>query len=463
MLRTEQLSYHYLGEQRGLDPLSLAIAPGEMVLVSGPSGCGKSTLARCLSGLIPHLYKGHLQGQVWVDTLATHDTPLWQLSEHVGLVFQNPASQMLASTVEDEILFGLENLGLPRDTIRDRLEETLVQFGLSDLIARSPLALSGGEQQKVALAATMARRPPTLVLDEPLSMLDATSVEELVAHLDGLTRNGTTVVVCEHRIEPFSAQQDSRTIELGNGPCRALNIDATTFPVDDGEPFALEVSGLGAQLAGRNVLHDLSFSVESGQIVVIVGRNGVGKTTLLRALVGLQRHSGTATVGGRPPDLAMVFQNPDWQLFNATVRDEILFKIPAPDMARYRWLLDVLGLCDHENAQPLLLSEGQKKRVALATALMRTPRHGVLLDEPSLGQDAEHKARLMRLARALAGAGRLVIMTTHDLSLAARADRLLLLGEDGLAADGPPEKIWHDRSAWDRIGLNVPQWAQEAA
>ncbi|MBN1581319.1 MAG: ATP-binding cassette domain-containing protein [Anaerolineae bacterium] len=462
MLRTEQLSYHYLGEQHGLDPLSLAIAPGEMVLVSGPSGCGKSTLARCLSGLIPHLYKGHLQGQVWVDTLATHNTPLWRLSEHVGLVFQNPASQMLASTVEDEILFGLENLGLPRRTIADRLEETLCQFGLDNLVARSPLALSGGEQQKVALAATMARRPPTLVLDEPLSMLDATAAEELVTHLDGLAENGTTIVVCEHRTEPFAASPGLRAVELGNGVCDTRDIDATAFPVGGGEPFALEVSGLGVQLAGRSILHDLSFSVESGQIVAIIGRNGVGKTTLLRALAGLQRHSGTATVGGRQPDLALVFQNPDWQLFSATVRDEILFKIPNPDMARYRWLLDVLGLCDHENAQPLLLSEGQKKRVALATALMRTPRHGVLLDEPSLGQDAEHKTKLVRLARALAKAGRLVIITTHDLSLARHADRLMLLDRDGLVADGPTEKIWDDRSAWGRIGLHVPQWALEA-
>jgi energy-coupling factor transport system ATP-binding protein len=415
-----------------------------------------------LSGLIPHLYKGQFEGKVWINNLFSSDTPLWQLSEHVGLVFQNPASQMLASTVEDEILFGLENLGLSRKTIRVRLEETLAQFGLSDFVARSPLALSGGEQQKVALAATMARRPPALVLDEPLSMLDAAASEELVAHLDGLAQNGTTVLVCEHRSAPFSGRPELRTVKLGNGTCAVPDMDAAAFPADDGDPFSLHISRLGVQLAGRSVLHDLSFSVKSGQIVAIVGRNGVGKTTLLRALAGLQRHSGTATINGRRPDLALVFQNPDWQLFNATVRDEILFKIPAPDMVRYRWLLDVLGLCDHEHAQPLLLSEGQKKRVALATALMRMPRHGVLLDEPSLGQDAEHKARLIRLARSLAGAGRMVIMTTHDLSLAARADRVLLLGPDGLVADGPPKEIWYDESAWDRIGLHVPQWAQEA-
>jgi energy-coupling factor transport system ATP-binding protein len=488
ILRTEQVSYRYLGDEHGLDPVSLKIQPGEMMLVNGPSGCGKSTLARCLSGLIPHLYRGRLHGQVWIDNLLTTGTPLWRLSEHVGLVFQNPASQMLGSTVEDEIVFGLENLGLPRDEVRDRLEETLAQFGLRDLCTRSPFALSGGEQQKVALAATMARRPPALVLDEPLSMLDVTAAEGLVAHLDRLAQKGTTIVICEHRVEPFSNVPGRRTVHLPLGPAcqippmpgsgnpektksyrtgshsgerRSHFIDMTAFPIDDTGPFTLCVSRLSVRLGQRDILHDLSFSLQGGQIVAIVGRNGVGKTTLMRAVAGLQRHSGTVTVDGKRPDVGMVFQNPDWQLFNPTVRDEILFKIAKPDLVRYRWLLDALGLYNHENAQPLLLSEGQKKRVALATALVRTPRHGVLLDEPSLGQDAQHKTRLMRLARALADAGRLVIMTTHDLWLTARADRVLLLGQEGLVADGPPSEVLHNAPAWTRIGLHVPWWVQE--
>jgi energy-coupling factor transport system ATP-binding protein len=224
----------------------------------------------------------------------------------------------------------------------------------------------------------------------------------------------------------------------------------------------LRASHLGVRLGGRTVLDDLGLRLPGGQVVAIVGRNGVGKTTLLRALCGLQPHQGTVLADGGRPDLAMVFQDPDTQLFNATVRDEILFKIPHPDEGWYRWLIDVLGLCDYEDTPPLLLSEGEKKRVALAIALMRRPAHGLLLDEPALGQDAAHKAQLMRLARALARSGRLVLMTTHDLALAAQADRMLLMTRAGFVADGPPDQVLADAGAWKRAGLIVPDWLPEA-
>jgi energy-coupling factor transporter ATP-binding protein EcfA2 len=202
----------------------------------------------------------------------------------------------------------------------------------------------------------------------------------------------------------------------------------------------------------------------------------VGKTTLLRALAGLQKHSGRMSVdrpgetGGQRPRLGMVFQNPNLQLFSPTVRQEVLYCDPScagvePDMARYSWLIDALGLEDYQGTLPLLLSEGEKKRVALATVLMRDHAHGVLLDEPTLGQDDRHRAMLVRLARALADAGQLVVLSTHDLLLAARADRLMLLGSDGvgrayIVADGPPARVLDDAGAWSDAGLLVPDWVR---
>jgi cobalt/nickel transport system ATP-binding protein len=165
-------------------------------------------------------------------------------------------------------------------------------------------------------------------------------------------------------------------------------------------------------------------------------------------------------MNGPRPDLGLVFQNADLQLFNATVRDEVLFRVPEPDMALYEWLLAALGLARYEEVPPLLLSEGEKKRVALATVLVRQPRHGVLLDEPSLGQDAAHKATLIRLARALADAGQLVILTTHDLPLAAQADRLALMSPDGFVREGPPAEVLADDAAWAQVGLSVPEWVR---
>jgi energy-coupling factor transporter ATP-binding protein EcfA2 len=154
----------------------------------------------------------------------------------------------------------------------------------------------------------------------------------------------------------------------------------------------------------------------------------------------------------------MVFQNPDLQLFNGTVREEVLYRIGDPHMDRYSWLMDMLGLSRYDQMPPLLLSEGEKKRLALAMTLMRGPRHGVLLDEPALGQDATHKEILMRLAHALANAGQLVVLTTHDLALAAQADRLLILGQDGFVADGPPGEVLRGEAPWVQVGLCVPDW-----
>ena len=458
IVRAKAVAYRYPQHNHGLMPLSLRLEPGERLLVAGPSGCGKSTLARCLTGLIPHLYHGALEGEVWLDGQRTTDAPLWQLAERAGLVFQNPAAQMLAHSVEEEIVFGLENLGLPHKTISERMEATLARFGLVAMRDRSPQTLSGGEQQKLALAAITARQPPVLVLDEPLSMLDGTAATELVSHLAQMANAGTTIVACEHREEYLQAVPGLRTLRLGGPMPKEIEVPALRQRFGEAPAHRLQVDGLAVSLGGRPILRDLDFALEAGQVVAVVGRNGVGKTTLLRSLAGLQKHGGSVKLNGSQPDLGLVFQNADLQLFNASVREEILFRIPEPDLELYEWLLAALDLARYEQVPPLLLSEGEKKRVALATVLMRQPRHGVLLDEPSLGQDTAHKAMLIRLARALAGAGQLVILTTHDLPLAAQADRLLLLGPDGFGADGPPAEVLRDDAAWARLGLSVPAW-----
>ncbi|MCB9445935.1 MAG: ATP-binding cassette domain-containing protein [Ardenticatenaceae bacterium] len=457
LLTAIDLTYHYPQNGRGLPPVSLSVEPGEALLISGPSGCGKSTLARCLTGFIPHLYHGEMRGEVWLNGQRTTEVPLWQLSESAGLLFQNPAAQMLTETVEAEILFGLENLGLSRETMRQRLEETLQQFGLMELRGRDPQTLSGGEQQKLALAAVMARQPKLLVLDEPFSMLDTTAAIELVAELERLVAAGTAVIICEHRAEYLADLPDLQTIDLSNG--HAVPVEQTGVMAEEKtEPVELVVKKLKVARNGRTILHDLNFRASGGQIVAIVGRNGVGKTTLLRALTGLQDFNGRVTVNNEPPDLGLVFQNPDLQLFNASVRDEILYQLPNPDLTRYQALLAALGLARYEETPPLLLSEGEKKRLALATVLMRQPRHGLLLDEPSLGQDAAHKAMLLSLLRQFAAGGQIVMITTHDIALAAQSDRMILLGSDGFVADGPPQTVLADGAAWRQVGLVVPEW-----
>lgn len=462
LLAAETVNFRYPQDGRGIEPVSLQIDPGQALYLRGPSGCGKSTLARCLTGLIPHLYRGEFLGTVWLDGLRTDQAELWELSEKAGLVFQNPASQMLAASVEEEILFGLENLGLTRENALERLEQSLDQFDLTEMRSRSPQTLSGGEQQKLALAAMMARRPPLLVLDEPLSMLDTSAAFDFIDSLARHTLGGSSVVICEHRHEYLRCLPDLLEMRLGcYGSPEPLQ-PPESFTRLPPAGWSLEASDLVVTRGGRTVLDRIGFSLSGGQVIAMVGRNGAGKTTLLRAIAGLQNFEGQLSVcaDGRlaAPDFGLVFQNPDLQLFNASVRDEILFRIADPDLNLYAWLLKALNLERYEHTPPLLLSEGEKRRVALAVVLMRQPRHGILLDEPALGQDADHKHMLLYLMRTLAATGKMVIFSTHDIELAVQADHLILLQPDGVVAGGPPEAVLADRRAWQRIGLRVPEW-----
>jgi energy-coupling factor transporter ATP-binding protein EcfA2 len=286
ILRTCQVAFQYPQNRRGLEATSLSVEAGAFLLVTGASGSGKSTLARCLVGLIPHLYDGRLSGEVWLGNLCTADSALWQLCERAGLVFQNPAGQMLAPTVEDEVLFGLENLGLRRDEMASRLETVLQHFQLGSFRTRRPQTLSGGEQQKLALAAIMARQPPVLVLDEPLSMLDSTAAIDLVDHLEKLAQGGTTVVICEHRAGYLDGVPALRRLHMPGRP--VAEQPAVPLPLPRIPPFRLRLCDLTVEFGGRPVLDQVGLEASGGEVVAIVGRNGVGKTTLLRALAGLQ-------------------------------------------------------------------------------------------------------------------------------------------------------------------------------
>jgi energy-coupling factor transporter ATP-binding protein EcfA2 len=463
-LQTESVSYQYPHQGHGLAPITLEVNAGEMVLLTGPSGSGKSTLARCLAGLIPHLYHGEFSGTVTVNGFRTDNSPRWRIAESVGFVFQNVSAQMLASSVKNEIIFGLENLGLERSDIDSRINNVIQQFDLQRCQNRNPLTLSGGEQQKVALAAILSRAPSVLVLDEPLSMLDSGSSIDLINHLVQLTEQGTAIIICEHKHEYLHHLPLCRSIEINGSPhaipCELYDT-VQRLSLSPTPPFDLQVVDLNVSINHRRILKDINFTVPGGQVIAIVGKNGSGKTTLLRAISGLQKYDGRITAGHSPVDISMVFQNPDLQLFNSTVQDEILYKIHTPDMVLYTQLIHILGLQSYIHAQPLLLSEGEKKRVSLATALMQTPQHGIILDEPSLGQDSAHKSLLLKLNRAVAATGRIVILTTHDLAMASHADYLLVLNDGRIIEQGIPAKLFSDSTLWADIGMPVPDWVLE--
>jgi len=462
VIHTDSVTFRYPQRSKASSPLTLTIERGETVLISGPSGTGKSTLARCLAGLIPHLYHGDFQGSVWIDGLESSVTPMWKLAERIGFVFQNPASQMVTATVLEEILFGLENLGITQLEMRKRLDEVVSQFELEPFLNRSPQSLSGGEQQKLCLASIFARHPHIFVLDEPLSMLDTTSAIELVEDLQQQADEGGSIVVCEHKADFLKSFSTLRVEALAPNQIVFSDIDEP-IPVQKthNPPMRLRIKDLVIRKNGHQILNGINCEIDSGKVVAVIGRNGVGKTTLFRAITGFTAYEGEIAIEGSPekPHFGIVFQNPDMQLFNGSVREEILYHLPDPNLDRYNWLIKMLELEQYETTPPLLLSEGEKRRVALATILMRNSKKGILLDEPALGQDSGHKILLMRLLRALAEQGMFVIMSTHDIDLALQADHLILMGKEGIAAHGNPISVFNNTSAWMQIGLVKPSWA----
>jgi len=214
IIEVKDLSYKYPGSSKyALRDISLNIDEGEFVVITGPSGCGKTTLCRCFNGLIPHFYGGEFIGDVIVNGMSVKNTPITILSKYVGMVFQDPESQLFSLNVEREVAFGLENLGLDREEIRFRVNEVLELMGISHLRNRAPFELSGGEQQKVALAACLAMRPKILVLDEPTSHLDPVSAYSLLNLLNELKNKlKLTVVIVEHRLEALVAVCDKLII-----------------------------------------------------------------------------------------------------------------------------------------------------------------------------------------------------------------------------------------------------------
>ena len=516
MIRFDHLSYTYPGASRSvLTDLTLHIDEGEFVLVAGPSGVGKSTLLRCLNGLVPHFTGGTLSGRV---SVAGHD-PVVEgpqvLSRFVGFVFQDPEAQFVVDRVEDEIAFALENAAVPPAEMRVRVEEVLNLLDLAPLRDRPLDALSGGEKQRVAIAAALAFRPRILVLDEPTSQLDPQSAEDVLQALVRLNSDiGLTVILAEHRLERILSHVD-RLVYLAkpvgeggrdvlSGPPRhvlqhmdlcpplvalgkTLEWEPLPLTVRAGRAFAkeeiyrsragaeepvssskpqpetlkpetaLQIEGLAFSYNGSMALRDVTLAVRPGEMVALMGRNGSGKTTLLKCIVGLLRPgrgkvtlAGESLVGRETVDICRhvgyLPQEPDDLLFADTVADELAITlrnhglVKSPPISPER-LLARLGLGDLVASYPRDLSVGERQRVALGAVTVTRPRL-LLLDEPTRGMDYAAKRELVRLLREWQAEGTALLLVTHDVELAAQAaDRVVLLSQGEVIADGPAPRV----------------------
>jgi energy-coupling factor transporter ATPase len=242
IIETKNLTYTYPGATRpAIKDVSIKIEKGEFTLITGPSGCGKTTLCRCFNGLIPHFYQGELKGEITVAGLKVQEHPVYELATHVGMVFQNPENQLFALSVEKDVAFGLENLGMPRDEIRKRVDWALQLTGTYELRERTPTELSGGQQQRVAIAAVLAMQPEVIVLDEPTSFLDPLGAKKIFEVIYELNKKlGITIVLVEHRLD-LTAKYSDHIIIMDDGKV-----------VLDGEPHEV-LSSEEARLIGVGI------------------------------------------------------------------------------------------------------------------------------------------------------------------------------------------------------------------
>ncbi|MCD4842798.1 MAG: ATP-binding cassette domain-containing protein [Methanosarcinales archaeon] len=387
MISIENLTYYYPGfEDAVLDNINLTVEEGEFILLLGPSGCGKSTLVQCLNGIIPKVSSGDLSGEIFINKKNVRDYKVYQLSTDVGLVFQNPDTQLFGLTVEEDVAFGPENLGIEREGIRARVKHSLETVGLEDFKDRFTFTLSGGEKQRTAIAGNLAMEPKILVLDEPTSDLDPAGTKEVFETLKHLNRDRKiTIILIEHKIDEVMGLAD-RSVVMDKG---RIILDGNTFDIFSRNLDVLEeigihlpqlmrissllgvrpsyddiVSGLGSldgsldlpatsrpamgvpQVVFENVefgypdgnlaLKGVNLEIKRGEFVALIGPNGSGKTTLLSCLIGLNRPTaGRILINGQDirkrgvaeqaQVVGYLFQNPDYQLFTDSVHEEVAF------------------------------------------------------------------------------------------------------------------------------------------
>ena len=476
-----------------LSGVDLDIAPGERVLVLGPSGSGKSTLMGGLAGLLGGAEEGEATGTLTVDGVAPA-----QARGRVGLLMQDPEAQVVLARVGDDVAFGMENLGVPREEIWPRVEESLAAVGLSVPLDHSTTELSGGQKQRLALASILAMGPGLLLLDEPTANLDPSGVAEVRAAVEAVVeRTGATVVVVEHRVDVWASLVD-RVIVVADGaiaadgPLRQVlaqqgdalrergiwlpgdDVAAEVGPAPEAAP-APEVppasSGTTpiARVADLTIGYDknspvrsgIDLTIERGVSTCIVGANGAGKSTFALTLAGLLPPiSGTVEVEtsdgtrGDPHEwsskqllgrMSMVFQEPEYQFLASTVAEELAIGPRAAGMSEAEIAplvdehLEALGLTTLARANPMTLSGGEKRRLSVATALISAPEL-LILDEPTFGQDRGTWLGLVRLLRAALARGVTLVSITHDPAfVAAMGQRVVDLGQVGTRGAAPED------------------------
>lgn len=521
-ISVNNLTWQYDGRLKpAISNISFEVEKGEFILVLGSSGSGKSTLALCLNGLIPQEMPGKFSGKVKIEGLPTDTSPLSQLTQKVGVIFQDPESQIAMLKVEDDVAFGLENRLVPLKKIKKRVKESLTSVGLLEFKDKITSDLSGGMKQKLSLASMLAPLPNIVVFDEPTSNLDPKSTKDLFDLIHKLNQSGKyTMLTIEHKLDGLMDMVNRVLILNPDGTLLAdgnprnvlkkhflkikeygmwiptvfwigiklkdklkekdisieppLTIDeaANKFKLllkdikntkikigkkvnvkekkksEDKKFNQIEVKDLNFAYTNKKyILKNLSFSVDEGDFLAIVGPNGSGKTTLAKILTGLLKpSSGTISLYGEDiltiapleisKKMGFVFQNPEHQFLSDTVYNEIALSLRLANKSeefikkKVNDLLKQFELIEFKEKNPFSLSQGQKRRLSVATMLL-WDQDILIFDEPTYGQDFKNSQQMWNILRDLNSAGKTIIVITHDMNFVSELTEKVILFFEG--------------------------------
>ncbi len=539
LIEVTNLKYRYPHtEDLALDGIDFQVEKGQFIGIAGENKAGKSTLCQAFAGLVPTMFRGAYGGKLLIDGAEAAKTPIAELCQKVGLVFQNPFNQLSGAkdTVFEEIAFGLQNLGIPREEIFKRVEENLKLLDIEEYRDRNPFDLSGGQTQRVAIASILAMEPQVIVLDEPTSQLDPQGSEEVFRVVEKLAKTGITIIMVEQKMEKLASYCD-KILLLHKGKQIAYDTPERIFSRDDLEELgvkppvytqvcrALEVSRIEGEdrlypvtlaqmerlrdqfppkLSGRTFVNgeqeidgqavfqiqDLKFHYLPDIPVIehldlcldarptaIIGQNGAGKTTLVKLLKGLLKPNAgniffededisQKTVAQLAGKVGYVFQNPDDQIFKNRVMEEVM--VGPLNLGKSREeaqklaadALEMVGLMDAAEENPYDLDLSERKMVAIASVVAMDTKV-LILDEPTIAQDAKGRVVLGRIVRTLSKKGKFVLAILHDMDFVAEYfERVIIMAHGKVLSDGPGEKVFYEKESLLKARLEQPHTAR---
>ena len=469
MIEFKKVYFSYKDSNSSIKDISFSIKQGECVILCGKSGSGKSTILRIVSGLAPVFYDGILQGNIKVNGQIPAELESEERAELFGVVFQDPRSQFFMNTVQDEICFAAENIGVSSNKIKEMLYEVSEFIGIEDLLLRNIDELSSGQKQKVAIASSLILQPKVLILDEPTSNLDIQGSKVLIEIIKKIKDKGISVVISEHRLDSFKEVadrflyinkgkldeiwtrkefenlSDEKLLSLGLRP-KTVEEKANNDIENDKEPL-LDIQSLSFRYKKTNSgIDNINLKLYKGEVVSLVGNNGAGKTTLCRVISGLLREkTGTIKYKGKISNCILrnkfcyfVMQDADYQLYSDSVVSEISIGKKITEKLKKDIVdsLDAFSLNELKDRHPASLSGGEKQRVILAAAYC-SDADVYILDEPTSGMDGDGLHSIIKWVKLLSEKGKIVVIITHDSLLAeATSDKFLYLEEGKQIKEG---------------------------